>query len=85
MGAQGHGTGNLLSILIEMSHERNQIWSVVVKKTWYPAIAAMTPARAKAFAVNASATTSKAGSCPDAAFPPQRKKPGTDPSSILLD
>ena len=44
----------------------------------------MSPAHAKVFAVNASATTSKAGSFPVAAFRLMLKRPGTDLSSILL-
>jgi hypothetical protein len=44
----------------------------------------MSLAHAKVFAVNASATTSKAGSFPVAVSRLMLKKPGTDLSSILL-
>ena len=61
----------------------NRQWSVKKKKTSHPAIAATNPAHARVFAVSASATISKAGSYPDAAFPLRLKKPGTDLSNIL--
>jgi hypothetical protein len=68
---------------VNLGYERSRPWSVVKTKTLHPAIAAMSPARAKVFAANASAITSKAGSFPDVAFRPMPKKPGIDLSSIL--
>jgi hypothetical protein len=64
--------------------KRSRPWSVKKKKTSDPVIAAMSPARAKVFAVNASVTTSKAGSFPLVAFRLMLKRPGTDLSSTLL-
>ncbi|MCP4623972.1 MAG: hypothetical protein GY850_10615 [bacterium] len=53
------------------------------EKTLNPAIAAMNPVLVKASAAIVSATTSKAGSFPDAVSQLMLKKPGTDLSSIL--
>jgi hypothetical protein len=64
--------------------KRSRPWNVKKKKTSHPVIAAMSTARAKVFAVNASVTTSKAGSFPDAVFRPMLKRHGTDLSIILL-
>jgi hypothetical protein len=65
------------------SYQRKHIWNVEKKETLHPATAAMILVLARAFAVNASATTLKAGSCPDAASLTMLKKPGIDPSNIL--